>query len=223
MSIGSGTRTGEPICTLNRRVSGSRIGWCVWTFALMAGCAHQVQTESIPDALSRVSGSELFEEGVWHASHGDSLRAEQYLGAARDRGYAPEMVVAWLVVVCVASNRYRAALDHAARHLRSHPTNWWLKFVVASIHEALGDFEGARTELEQVVLARPAWPLPHYRLGILYHQRFGDSGLAAHHLERYRQLAPDGEHIAEVNNLVGGTAIGSMDFPSQLQPPSGMH
>lgn len=212
MSIGSGKPTDVQLPEFSRCVESFVAKWsAAFLVPLVCGCAHLAPAETIPDALGKVSPEELFEEGVWHASRGDSLRAEQYFGAARDRGYPPQRVVAWLMVVCVAANRYRAALDHASIHLRRHPSNWWLRLVVASIHDALGDFEAARVELEQVVSADPARALPHYRLGLLYQERFGDLARAARHLERYRQLDPHGAHSSEVEILLRNTAAPSFE------------
>ncbi|MEM8606791.1 MAG: tetratricopeptide repeat protein [Myxococcota bacterium] len=151
-----------------------------------------------------VSARDLFEEGVWHAAKGDSLRAEQYLSAARDRGFPSNEVVPWLVAACVASSRYRAALAHAARHLRQHPSDSSVRLVVANIYDALGDFGNARIELQRIVEEDPKNALSHYRLGLLYEERFQAHELATRHLSMYRQLDPKGEHVAEVEAILAG-------------------
>jgi regulator of sirC expression with transglutaminase-like and TPR domain len=93
-------------------------------------------------------------------------------------------------------------LAHAADYLRDHPSNWSLRFVVASIHEALGDVASARLELERVVETEPEMPLPHYRLAMLYRNREADRGRARVHLEAYLRLTPKGPHAAEVRSAL---------------------
>jgi len=140
--------------------------------------------------------------GLLQARQRDLLRAEQYLSAARSHGYDEPTVVYWLVRVCVAAGRYHSALDHAARYLRDNPANWRLRLVVASIHEALGDHERARRELEQIVSDQPTTPLPRYRLALLYSLHPSEQKRAVPHYEAYLALDPEGVHAAEVETLL---------------------
>ncbi|MGB5811675.1 MAG: tetratricopeptide repeat protein [Polyangiales bacterium] len=158
--------------------------------------------------LTRVSAEDLFAEGVTYALRGDHLRAEQYLGAAKQRGYDPDSIVVWLVRVCVASDRYQAALAHAYRHLRDHPENWWLRFVVANVHDALGESDRAREELELVVRARPSVASPHYRLGVLYRESLGDISASAPHFRSYLRLDPAGRHAREARGYLASPFVG---------------
>jgi tetratricopeptide (TPR) repeat protein len=137
-----------------------------------------------------------------HARSGDLLRAEQYLSVARQRGHDEAAVVYWLVRVCVAASRYQSALGHATNYLRDHPSDWPLRFVVATIHEALGDVARAQSELERIVGAEPSMPLPHYRLAMLYRDRWTDHERARPHLEEYLRLTPEGPHAAEVRSAL---------------------
>jgi predicted Zn-dependent protease len=93
-------------------------------------------------------------------------------------------------------------LGHAADYLREHPADWSLRLVVASIHEALGDVARAKSELERVVRAQPARPLPHYRLAMLYRNEEADRERARAHLEAYLRLTPEGPHAAEVRSAL---------------------
>lgn len=168
--------------------------------AELVGCHHAgFRKERAHEGdLPSITAEELFHVGLLHARRGDLLRAEQYLNAARYQGHDEPAVVYWLVRVCVSAGRYRSALGHAASYLRDHPANWELRLVVASIHEALGDFERAQIELESIVADEPVRPLPHYRLATLYRERSTAGWRAQPHLEAYLELAPNGPHAAEV-------------------------
>ena len=173
-------------------------------FAALGGCHHVTlhQNRDLQAELSTVTAEDLLFLAVSHARSGDLLRAEQYLSAARQRGHEEATVVYWLVRVCVAASRYQSALGHAANYLRDHPSDWSLRFVVATIHEALGDVDRAQSELERIVAAEPAMPLPHYRLAMLYRSREADQERATLHLEEYLRLTPEGAHAAEVRSAL---------------------
>ena len=182
--------------------------------AVLGGC-HHVTLHQRPDLqaeLSTVTGEDLLFLAVSHARSGDLLRAEQYLSAARQRGHDEATVVYWLVRVCVAASRYQSALGHAANYLRDHPSDWPLRLVVATIHEALGDVDRAQSELERIVAAEPAMPLPHYRLAMLYRSRKDDQERATLHLEEYLRLTPEGPHAAEVRSALSD-AVGDSKGP----------
>lgn len=186
-----------------------------WFELLLAGClaapagchpptfsrGSELQAE-----LSAVSEDDLLFLAASHARSGDMLRAEQYLSAARERGYDEAVVVYWLVRVCVAASRYQSALGHATSYLRDHPADWSLRLVVATIHEVLGDLTSAQSELERVVRAEPSMPLPHYRLAMLYRDGWTDQERARGHLRAYLRLAPKGPHAAEVRSALSDVA-----------------
>jgi tetratricopeptide (TPR) repeat protein len=148
-------------------------------------------------AMSAVNAEQLYEEGVLHARLGDSLRAEQYLTAARALGYDEGEVVSWLVRICVSSNRYQSALAHAEPYLRRHPEDWPLRFVVANLYDALGDTERAGLELEAVTEAAPDEPFAQYRLGVFYSERSLEAEEARRAFENYLRLDPGGRYAAE--------------------------
>jgi tetratricopeptide (TPR) repeat protein len=179
--------------------------FCAVTLA--AGCHHAAvrrAADTTPD-LPAITADELFRIGLFQAGRGDLLRAEQYLSAARNLGHGGPTVVYWLVRVCVAAGRFQSALRHAAQYLRDDPANWRLRFVVASIHEALGDLEAARIELEEIVKAEPGSPLPHYRLAMLYSRESFGAQHAATHFRTYLALDPTGPHAAEAATLLAHT------------------
>lgn len=140
----------------------------------------------------------LYEAGLAFADRGDWLRAEHYLNAAVRRGAPADRVVWHLVRICVESSRFRAALEHAESHLRQHPGNVELRFVVGTLHAALGAPEAARDALGSVTRADPTHAPAEYALGKLWARSFGDLEEAARHFIRYLELRPRGEHAEEV-------------------------
>lgn len=200
-----------------------------WMFGLLltsfvgfvTGCHHATlhQGPDLQAELTAVTAGDLFLLGVSHARSGDLLRAEQYLSAARKRGHDEAATVYWLVRVCVAASRYQSALVHAANYLRSHPTHWSLRLVVASIYEALGDVARAQSELERIVRGEPERPLPHYRLAMLYRSKDADPERAKAHLEEYLRLNPEGLHASEVRSILAEASTVSMG--PQLLPYPG--
>ena len=149
------------------------------------------------DPVAEASAEQLFATGMAAASGGDLVRAEQYLAAAGARGYDETKIIGPLVRVCVAASRLRQALLYAQPYLRTHPDDWRLRFVVASIHVGLDSVADARRELERVVLAAPEVPEPHFALAALLRERLRDDAAARPHFERYLALAPTGAHADE--------------------------
>jgi tetratricopeptide (TPR) repeat protein len=178
---------------------------------LACGCHHEsIRRRSLEDSpLPRLTSAELFEIALFQARRGDYLRAEQYLSAARQGGYSEPSVVYWLVRVCIAAGRYHSALLHASAYLRDHPSNWRLRLVVASIHEALGDLSSAQLELESIVDTEPNRALPHYRLAMLYRRLPESAERAVPHLRAYLALRPNGTHAAEVRGALNRAPAGA--------------
>ena len=164
----------------------------------LGACVHaNRRTAPLDDGFSRVTQEELFEIGLFQAGRGDLLRAEQYLTAARDRGYSKTATTYWLVRVCISAGRYQSALQHAEQYLRVDPFDLRVRLVVASIQEALGEVSLAQGELERIVQAEPGWALPHYRLALLYQRTPAQASLAPEELQEYLRLEPDGPHSAQ--------------------------
>ena len=171
---------------------------------VLVGCHRTAipRSESALDDPHAISSQQLFEIALFQAQRRDLLRAEQYLTAARQRGYDEARTTYWLVRVCISAGRYHSALRHAAQRLDRNPYEWRLRLVVASLHEALGDRERAQSELENVVRSRPGEPLPRYRLAILYREDPVLSERASEHLSRYLALDPRGVHAQEVRAML---------------------
>jgi len=204
MSNGSARSSEESRSRRASRHSGGLGPLFLGCFVILGGCHHATlhQRPDLQAELSKVTADDLLFLAATNARSGDLLRAEQYLSAARQRGRDEAAVVYWLVRVCVSASRYRSALGHATNYLRDHPSDWSLRLVVATIHEALGDVARAQSELERIVGAAPSMPLPHYRLAMLYRDRWTDHERARLHLEEYLRLTPEGSHAAEVRSAL---------------------
>lgn len=173
----------------------------------LSGCGSAKPAARVtpPVATSAEQAQTFFQRGRDAADHGDSVRAEQYLSLALERGYDPSRVLPVLLRVCLASSRLRAALDHAEPYLRDHPEAEALRYLVATIHAGLGQVEEARLSLEQLLRTNPNSADAHYLLGIL--DADGDASSARVHFRTYLDVAPRGEHAPEVRSRLAELAI----------------
>jgi|SRR5690606_6725662 len=150
-----------------------------------------------------VTAEELFRRGVLLIRAGDSVRAEQYIAAAIDRGFPEEQAMPALMHACVQSSRLSAALTYAEPYLARRPNEWPLRLLVASIHMGLEQHERARQELDRVLRDAPEEPPEaHYFLGVLLRDELEDVEGAREHFRRYLALAPDGNHREEALALL---------------------
>src|SRR5262245_35020149 len=97
----------------------------------LVGCGAGATSEpTTPSAKNNrpESPAALFEQGRVAAARGDSVRAEQYLTLAIERGFPREKALPLLLESCIASSRLRAALDHAESYLREHPEHDGLRY-----------------------------------------------------------------------------------------------
>ncbi len=194
----------------------------ILTLLFCASCHRDVKPNRIAevDPLRSIKTEELFQRGVAFAQRGDIVRAEQYITTARDRGYPESKAVPWLVRIAISSARYNSALSHAEPYLIRHPADWSLRFVVGCIYDALDNPDRAKTELERVVGDAPQEPLPHYRLAILYAERFQDFEVATRHFERYLELEPHGAHAEEVaSRLEHSEQLDAIEGPKRVEYP----
>ena len=195
--------------------------FCTFTLYLSliacAGSQHQNQTP-MPDPLADVGAESLYRHGLGLAERGDMIRAEQYFIAAIERGFPKEEALSSLLQVCVASGRYAVALGHARPFLRTHPENWSLRYVVATLHLGLQQWEEARTQLETVIEAAPRASAPYYALGVLYRDHLHNPEMAKSYLQAYLRLEPQGSYAPEVRNWVERQeTIPSISTPSRSQ------
>lgn len=175
--------------------------WCAWLLLAAVGCsAAPPPPAASPETVARQRAEiarSLLETGRALAAQGDALRAEQYLRAALEGGAPREDVLPLLISVCIASQRYRAAIADARLFLRDHPGASRLRFVLASLLAGIGDFPGAVDELTRIVSSEPAHELGHYALGVLYRDRLRHAERADREFRAYLQLAPSGAHAEE--------------------------
>jgi len=173
----------------------------------LSGCSSATPEARVPTpaATNGEQARVLFQRGREAADRGDSVRAEQYLSLALERGYDESRVLPVLLRVCLASSRLRAALDHAEPYLRDHPEAEALRYLVATIHAGLGQTEDARLDLGQLLRTNPNSGDGHYLLGILDSDT--DASSAHAHFRSYLDVAPQGEHAAEVRSRLAELAV----------------
>jgi tetratricopeptide (TPR) repeat protein len=161
----------------------------------------------------------LFGQGVAAADRGDSVRAEQYLSLALDRGYPRQRVLPVLLKVCLASSRLRAALDHAEPYLREHPEQDALRFLVANIHVGLGQQEQALTELDRLLRHNPRFEEAHFLRAALLLEAEPPQAIEA--LRAYLELAPRGAHAPEARSRLSDLLLRETAPPAQAaaNPP----
>ena len=181
----------------------------------MAGCAARAaQTEETTPVITE-SPQAVFDRGVEFAKAGDMVRAQQYLSAARSGGHPESEVVPWLVKVAIASERYRLALDHALPYLDKNPDDWSLRFFAATVHEALHDYDAARSEYVRVTRDKVDFPSGHFHLGRLLFERFDDDEGVRAHLGKYLAQEPNGKNAKQAEDL-----LRRLDQPADRTGPS---
>ena len=168
--------------------------------ALLPGCfgaaGQQQETQRI--LREEASHQELFRKGEASAAVGDLTRAEQYYMASLKAGGDAKRITERLLLVCVADQRYPAALEYANQHLYRYPRDMDVKFAAASIHAALGDTLSARWLLEEVVKARPDWSEAHYALATVLREQGEALDRAEIHDLAYLRLTPEGALAEQV-------------------------
>ena len=165
-----------------------------------AGCARQPGSKlktGMETMRREESAQKLYERGRAFAQVGDLVRAEQYLAAALDAGADARKALPLLLHVCIEGQRYRVALDYAEDHLRKHPDDQRLRFLVGSLYAAIGDTPAARQRLETLLRKAPEQAEAHYALAVILRDEVVDREAADAHFRAYLELAPRGEHVEE--------------------------
>ena len=167
-----------------------------------AGCSSAVTEPNDQVDLLREEQTpdKLVARGRAFARVGDLTRAEQYLAAALDAGAEINTALPMLLRVCIAEQRYRAALTYAAPYLDKNPEDTKLRFVVASLYSTIGETAVARDHLEKVVEAQPDNAEVHFAMGMLALEADGDMVTADGHFREYLRLEPQGSHAAEARS-----------------------
>jgi tetratricopeptide (TPR) repeat protein len=187
----------------------------------LPACGSAVQapaSTASPDSGRAEHAAWLFAQGTAAAARGDSVRAEQYLTLARDRGYPAERVLPALLKVCLGSSRLRAALDYAEPHLRQHPEQDALRFLVANIHVGLGQPDEALAELGRLTDRNPQFEEAYFLRALLLAER--DATAAIEALRTYLDLAPRGEHAAEARGRLSELLVREHDVVGAASPRS---
>jgi Tfp pilus assembly protein PilF len=138
----------------------------------------------------------LLERGRAFARMGDLTRAEEYLGAALERGAEPQSVMPLLLMVCVQDGRMQLAIQYASDHLRRHPTDAQTRLVLGTLYAGLGENQRAETELRQVLATKPNEGQAHYALAVILRDR-GDALGAEEHFREYVRISPRGPYAEE--------------------------
>jgi tetratricopeptide (TPR) repeat protein len=142
----------------------------------------------------------LLARGRAFARVGDLTRAEQYLAAALDAGADVGVALPMLLRVCIAEQRYRAAITYAEPYLKKRPEDTRLRFVIASLYSTIGETVIAQEHLEKVVKAQPENAEVHFAMGMLALESDGDMVTADGHFREYLRLEPQGPHAAEARS-----------------------
>jgi len=139
----------------------------------------------------------LLERGKAFHSVGDLTRAEQYYAAAINAGAPENKVLPLLLRVCVDSGRYRVGIEYSEPYLVKHPDDYRLRLVVASLYNAIGQPQNARTHLQIVLAANPDVATAHWALAVLLRDEFKDLVGADEHFREYLRIEPTGAHADE--------------------------
>jgi tetratricopeptide (TPR) repeat protein len=177
---------------------------CCALMALLGACAApqtQVDTAETPAHRARAAQAELLGQSQVFARAGDWMRAEQYVALALEQGADSARVTRLLVDACVRGQRYRAAAEHAERHLRSHPGDSQLRLVYALLLLGLDQPTSAARELEQLLTLEPANAVAHFVLGSLQREHVRDPVSADNHFRAYLALAPQGAYAERARSL----------------------
>ena len=172
------------------------------TMLLLSGCAHAPASELEQRAgvVQRAREPQLlFEQAQAFASVGDYARAEQYSSLALENGAREEQVLPLLLQTCVRDQRYRDAVQYLQDYLRRRPAAHQLRFVLATLHAALGDVVAARDELERSLARAPDNAEAHYTLAVLLRDGSSDFAAADTHFREYLRLSPEGPHAEEAS------------------------
>jgi tetratricopeptide (TPR) repeat protein len=150
--------------------------------------------EDLATMKAERSVDKLVLRGRAFASVGDETRAEQYFSAAIDAGGNAAEILPELLRVCIASKRYRVAIEYASPWLEINPRDVRLRFVVASLRASVGDVAAAGTDFQKIVEENPNDASAHFAYAVLLHDQLGDVVRADGEFREYLRLEPNGRH-----------------------------
>ena len=172
---------------------------CLAVALLCSGCvrAQSNGPRSSGQEERKRAAEPLIEQAEAFAAAGDNMRAEQYLTAALSQGADERRVLPLLVKACISDERYRSAAQYLEEYLRRHPSQQNARFLLASLHLALGQPDVAARELEVVLKTNPQHAEAHFALATLLRDSAASYAAADTHFREYLALRPDGVHAEE--------------------------
>jgi len=185
---------------LSRRIRASRIA-----VLFVVACAGSPPPRTRPAETAGSAATQYYTRGREAADRGDTVRAEQYLSVAIERGFDAGVALPLLLRVCVSSSRLRSALNHGLAGLRKHPQDPNLRYLVAAIHFGLHQFHEARLHLHHLLRLDPSYPAAHYLLGVLESAVRPEA--ASTHFRTYLTLDPSGEHAEDTKARIAELAV----------------
>ncbi len=163
---------------------------CAASSACASAAAERRQEEAAVQQES--TAAELLKKAEASVSVGDTTRAEEYYASALKAGADPHLIVSKLLVVCVADQRFPAAIEYAEQYLYRRPNDLDIAFAAASLHAAVGEVSRARELLDRVLRQAPEWAEAHYALASVLRAEGDALELADQHDLAYLKLSPDG-------------------------------
>ncbi len=197
---------------------------------LLVACTAQHPHRTTPppaDPIASAPASLLRGQGLAYARRGDLVRAQQYLAAAKLKGFDPRIVVPELVKVCVAGSRLRAALLYAEPYLRRHPEDAGMSYVVGTIHIALGNIQRASEHLTGALRGNEIMVDAAFSLAVLAAKE-GKIEEERDHLQHYLELRPNGRFSVRAKVMLAKVTLAQADpeghetvetVPAELSTP----
>jgi Tfp pilus assembly protein PilF len=142
----------------------------------------------------------LTARGRAFAAMGDTTRAREYFDAALEAGGDDRVLTPLLLSVCVRDGRYRLAIEYAERHVRRHPHDARMRFVLGTLRAGVGESVAAEADLSKAIAANPHNSDAHYAMAVLLRDQRGDLIGADQHFRAYLELTPQGEHSEEAKS-----------------------
>jgi tetratricopeptide (TPR) repeat protein len=163
---------------------------------LGSGCAHP-RPQGLGEPIFELSVPQLLDVAELLAHSGDTMRAEQYLSAALQKGADERRVTRRLLALYVADGQYRLAIALAEDCARRHPRDASLHRLLASLYLAVELDASATDEYERVLTLQPDDAQAHFALASLLHGAGSELGRADAHFRAYLRVEPNGPHAEE--------------------------
>ncbi|HEY2735526.1 MAG TPA: tetratricopeptide repeat protein [Polyangiales bacterium] len=180
----------------------TRLALAMLACAAVSGCAHVATHAETAAGRPQLTAAELLD--IAHASEqmGDSLRAQQYLLAALERGADERSTVASLLRLYIADNQYPLAIDLVEDRVRRHPEDARLRMLLASLYDAIELDASAMEQYRRVLQITPNEAQAHFALATLLHDTKQDPSSADEHYRAYLALEPHGDDAPEARSLL---------------------